>query len=107
MNRHTADLGGWIMQCCPPDLRKTGVGGVMVQIAGTPPAHQRVRVGQPPEDGIDSCLACSLQALRGFQGHVPVLVTQSRGQCLQFRSPVIVKFIAHRVLPLSRDLLQR
>jgi len=93
MNRHTPNLGSRIMQRYPPDLRKTGVGGVMVQIVGAAPADPRIRVTEPPEDGIDRRLACSLQGLRGFHGHVPVMVSQSQSQRLQswgaHRSPAV------------------
>jgi hypothetical protein len=93
MDRHTADLGGWIVQRHPPELRKTRIGGVMVQKAGTPPPHARVRVREPPEYGIDPCLACSTQGLNGFHDHVPVVVTQLDGQCLQLTSRSMLKFI--------------
>src|SRR5215470_413724 len=100
MHCHPADLGGWIMQRHPPDLSKTRISTVMVQKSGTSPPHTFVWVGEPPEYGIDPCLACSTQGLCGFHDHAPVVVTQLHGLCLQLTSRV--KFIAHRIVSLLR-----
>ena len=103
MDRHTTYLGGGIMQRHPLDPRKTRIGGVMVHKAGTPPPHARVRVGEPPEYGVDPCLACSTQGLSGFHDHAPVVVAQLDGQCLQLTSRNMIKFIVAGLCSLDQS----
>jgi hypothetical protein len=64
----------------------------------TQPRRTRIRVGEPPEDGIDSRLACPTKGLLGFQDHAPVVITQLHSQCLQLTSRITVEFIAHCIV---------
>jgi len=59
MYRHAADRSGQVMKRHPLELSKTRIGAVMIQKASTSPSHTRIRVGEAPEHGSDSCLACA------------------------------------------------